>query len=44
MQESFIKRWAIQCGYCTPGMIMASIQLLKENPKPSEDAVTARRG
>ncbi len=39
MQESFIKRWAIQCGYCTPGMIMASIQLLKENPKPSEDEI-----
>jgi aerobic-type carbon monoxide dehydrogenase small subunit (CoxS/CutS family) len=39
MQESFIKRWAIQCGYCTPGMIMASIQMLKENPKPSEDEI-----
>ncbi len=39
MQESFIKRWAIQCGYCTPGMIMASIQLLEENPHPSEDEI-----
>ena len=39
MQDSFIKHWAIQCGYCTPGMIMASIQLLQENPKPSEDEI-----
>lgn len=39
MQESFIKHWAIQCGYCTPGMIMASIQLLEENPHPSEDEI-----
>jgi len=39
MQESFIKNWAIQCGYCTPGMIMASIQLLEENPKPSLEEI-----
>ena len=39
MQESFIKRWAIQCGYCTPGLIMASIHLLEENPHPSEDEI-----
>jgi carbon-monoxide dehydrogenase small subunit len=39
MQESFIKHWAIQCGYCTPGMIMASIQLLEENPNPSLDEI-----
>ena len=39
MQESFIKHWAIQCGYCTPGMIMASIQLLEENPNPTEDEI-----
>ncbi len=39
MQESFIKHWAIQCGYCTPGMIITAIQLLEENPKPSLDEI-----
>lgn len=39
MQESFIQRWAIQCGYCTPGMILASIALLKENPHPTEEEI-----
>ncbi|HJM43642.1 MAG: (2Fe-2S)-binding protein [Nitrospinota bacterium] len=39
MQESFIKRWAIQCGYCTPGMIMASIKLLEDNPHPTEGEI-----
>jgi carbon-monoxide dehydrogenase small subunit len=29
----------LQCGFCTPGMIMASIDLLKDNPNPSEDEV-----
>ena len=39
MQESFIKRWAIQCGYCTPGMIIASIKLLEDNPHPTEGEI-----
>ena len=39
MQESFIKRWAIQCGYCTPGMIIASIKLLDDNPHPTEGEI-----
>jgi carbon-monoxide dehydrogenase small subunit len=39
MQEAFWNNHGLQCGYCTPGMIMASTALLKENPDPSEDEV-----
>jgi carbon-monoxide dehydrogenase small subunit len=36
LQEAFHENHALQCGYCTPGMIMAARDLLKENPHPSE--------
>jgi carbon-monoxide dehydrogenase small subunit len=39
MQEAFWNNHGLQCGYCTPGMIMASAALLDENPNPSEDEV-----
>ena len=39
MQESFRQCHALQCGYCTPGMVMAAVSLLKENPKPTEREV-----
>lgn len=39
MQTAFHEQHGLQCGYCTPGMIMASISLLKENPNPSEDEI-----
>ncbi len=39
MQQAFHDHHALQCGYCTPGMIMAGIDLLKDNPDPSEEAV-----
>jgi aerobic carbon-monoxide dehydrogenase small subunit len=39
MQEAFWKNHGLQCGYCTPGMIMASADLLKKNPDPSEEEV-----
>ena len=39
MQEAFWNNHGLQCGYCTPGMIMASAALLTENPNPTEDEV-----
>ena len=39
MQTAFKECHGLQCGYCTPGMIMASIDLLKDNPSPSEDEI-----
>jgi len=36
IQKAFIERGAIQCGFCTPGMILAAKALLDENPNPSE--------
>lgn len=39
MQQAFHEMHALQCGYCTPGMIMASVSLLKENPEPSEEEI-----
>ncbi len=39
MQKAFHECHALQCGYCTPGMIMQSIDLLNENPNPSEEEI-----
>ena len=39
VQKAFHERHALQCGYCTPGMIMAAVDLLRDNPSPSEDEV-----
>lgn len=39
LQESFVRHHAIQCGFCTPGMLLASAALLKSNPKPSEHEI-----
>jgi carbon-monoxide dehydrogenase small subunit len=36
LQEAFITHNAVQCGFCTPGMILTAAALLKENPHPSE--------
>ena len=39
MQQAFHECHALQCGYCTPGMIMQSIDLLNDNPHPSEEEI-----
>ncbi len=42
IQEGFWEEHGLQCGFCTPGMIMTSVDLLKNNPAPSEEEI--RRG
>ena len=42
LQEAFNEYHALQCGYCTPGMLMSAYFLLKRNPNPTEDEI--RRG
>ena len=39
LQQAFIDHGAIQCGFCTPGMIMQAYWFLKENPNPSDDEI-----
>jgi carbon-monoxide dehydrogenase small subunit len=39
MQQAFMENHGLQCGYCTPGMVMAASSLLKENPNPTEAEV-----
>jgi carbon-monoxide dehydrogenase small subunit len=39
MQQAFHEQHGLQCGYCTPGMVLAAVSLLAENPDPSEDEI-----
>jgi aerobic-type carbon monoxide dehydrogenase small subunit (CoxS/CutS family) len=39
LQQAFVDHGAIQCGYCTPGMILAAYALLRANPSPTEDEI-----
>lgn len=39
LQESFMKHGGLQCGYCTPGFLMAAADLLSHNPEPTEEEV-----
>jgi carbon-monoxide dehydrogenase small subunit len=39
VQQAFHEQHALQCGYCTPGFVMATVSLLQENPDPSEDEI-----
>ena len=41
MQESFREHHGLQCGFCTPGMIMSAIDLVKVHPNPSEETIRA---
>ena len=39
LQEGFWEEHGLQCGYCTPGMIMSAVNLLNDNPKPTEQQI-----
>ncbi len=39
LQESFLEEGAVQCGYCTPGMILSAEALIRENKNPNEDEI-----
>lgn len=39
LQEGFREKHGLQCGYCTPGMIMAAVELLRTNPDPTEEEI-----
>jgi carbon-monoxide dehydrogenase small subunit len=39
VQEAFVKNYALQCGYCTSGMILAACHLLEKNPNPTDDEI-----
>ena len=39
VQEAFVKAGAVQCGFCTPGFVVAATDLLERNPRPSDDEI-----
>jgi aerobic carbon-monoxide dehydrogenase small subunit len=41
VQDAFREKHGLQCGFCTPGMVMATVSLLRENPKPTAEEVRA---
>jgi aerobic carbon-monoxide dehydrogenase small subunit len=41
VQDAFREKHGLQCGFCTPGMVMATVSLLRENPKPTAEQVRA---
>lgn len=41
LQQAFIDQGAIQCGFCTPGMVLSALALLHKNPEPSRDEIRA---
>jgi aerobic-type carbon monoxide dehydrogenase small subunit (CoxS/CutS family) len=39
IQQAFVEEFGLQCGFCTPGFVMAIYELLRDNPKPDEDEI-----
>jgi carbon-monoxide dehydrogenase small subunit len=39
VQEAFVRAGAVQCGFCTPGLVMAAVDLLRRSPTPSDDEI-----
>lgn len=39
VQQEFMDKWALQCGFCTPGMILSALSLLNEKPNPTEEEI-----
>lgn len=44
VQEAFVRQYGLQCGYCTPGMILATYYLLSDNPDPTEEQIREALG
>ena len=44
LQQAFQQHHAVQCGFCTPGMILAALELLRDNPDPSDEEIRAGLG
>ncbi len=39
MQEAYVEAGAVQCGFCTPGLVVATVDLLESNPTPTDDEI-----
>ena len=39
MQQAFVEAGAVQCGFCTPGLVVATVDLLERTPQPSDDEI-----
>lgn len=44
VQRAFLEHFALQCGFCTPGMVLSAVELLATNPDPPEEAIRAALG